>query len=99
MVEKRDLTRENLERAFGRLADFVEHPEKLDEIPQGVTLVDLPVGDPELLEHNIKALVRDIIRRCPPGTRIAIKTMKPEGEAETEETPSPQAEWLAVSVG
>ncbi len=60
------LTREkmferNLALARKRLLQMIENPGKMDVIPEGVRVVNLPRDDPELLEANLR-LVMELAR-------------------------------------
>lgn len=52
----------NLELTEAHLRAVIEHPELLNEIPDGATVIYLPDDDPELREANLE-MALDIVRK------------------------------------
>ena len=100
MPKRRDFARENLEDAFARLKAFADNPALLDDMPDGqpINIITLPVDDPELLQHNLDVMTRDILSRVPKGAKIQISVERPRkggpGKAKTKGRSKP--EWELV---
>ncbi|MBI5197649.1 MAG: hypothetical protein HZA19_03470 [Nitrospirae bacterium] len=56
---------------------ILEHPEFLDQIPQGAQLVFLPEYDPELCRENLK-LAESIREKEKPVVHIRLRKLSPQ---------------------
>ena len=56
---------------------IIEHPELLDQIPQGAQLVFLPEYDPELCKENLK-LIKSLCEKDKPVVYIRLKKLTPQ---------------------
>jgi len=53
----------NLSLTEGHLKTLLDHPELLDTIPEGATVIYLPADDPELREANLE-MAMDVVREA-----------------------------------
>lgn len=56
-MRKSQLVDKNLELSEALLRRLLENPSALEEIPEGATLIVLPLDDPEVFQANLEQLV------------------------------------------
>jgi hypothetical protein len=61
-VDRNEQAKRNLDLAGGFLADLLENPSKLEEIPDGASIVLIPADDQELADANLQ-MVKELIHR------------------------------------
>lgn len=57
LMRKSQLVDKNLELSEALLRRLLENPSALEEIPEGATLIVLPLDDPEVFQANLEQLV------------------------------------------
>ncbi len=84
-MESNVIAKKNLDLHAEWMRYLFEHPEAMDQIPEGAQVVILPTDDPPLAQENTKTLT-DAKRRGIPIVVVHLASPKP---------PTPQIEVLA----
>ena len=85
-MEKNELIKKNLDLHAEWMRYCFEHPEVLDQIPQGAELIIIPNNDPELAKENQK-IAQDLKTKGLPFVVIHLDLPKP---------PKPEIEIFAA---
>lgn len=78
-MKKSDIVNKNLDLNAEFMRYTFEHPEILDQIPEGARIVFLPDDDPELCEANLK-VDKEVKAQDPkrPTVYVRMKMPKPQ---------------------
>lgn len=84
-MDRDTIIKRNLDLHAEWMRYLFEHPEAMDQIPEGAQLIILPVDDPELAQENTKTLTAARSRGVP---LVVVRLASPK-------PPTPQIEVFA----
>jgi hypothetical protein len=60
--QTREMVTRNLGLVQGYIAAQLEHPDDMEQVPEGAHTILLPEGDPEWFEYNLQTVINSLRR-------------------------------------